>query len=44
MVSSSYASVEPGTVVVKPVDASVADIAMSATRQNDDLALWTQFC
>lgn len=44
MVSSANAGVEPWTVMVKSVNASVAHIAMPAAWQNDDLTLRTQFC
>ena len=44
VVSSTNASVEPWAVMVESVDALVAYIAVSTTRQNDDLTLRAQFC
>ena len=44
VVSPANAVVEPRTVVVEPVYAFVAHITVSASRQDDDFALWAQLC
>jgi len=44
MVSPSNTCVQPWAVMVESVDAHVADVAVSASRQDDNRALWAELC